>query len=133
MPNKIIKLDVEKCNEASRFKLENEDEGVNLIFKRDTLRGLLEGLGYSSHKIGHVYKLLNKKFPLDVKKYKVSNEERFSVVELIEYVGFYGLKVKKRDRRINLKEAIQMLEDRGYEVSGNNEAVSYLSPLLNKN
>ncbi len=133
MAFKIIKLDVEKDNQETRFRVVLEVEDIDVIITRKNFRSVFESLSFSSHRIGSVLKLINKKYPIDLKKYKVSFEERYSDMELAEYLSFYGLKVRKRNKRLNMSEAIKMLEGRGYEVSGSFEGIPYSSAVFNKN
>ncbi|RJQ23110.1 MAG: hypothetical protein C4560_01305 [Nitrospiraceae bacterium] len=133
MAYKIFKIDEGKDNLESRFRLVLDDENIDVIFTRKTFRSVLESLFFSSKRIGSILRLLNKNFPVSVKACRVSLEEKYNDRELVGLLRFYGFKVRKKDCRMDLFQAVKILESRGYEVFGQLEGVPYSSPVFGRN
>jgi hypothetical protein len=133
MAFRLTKIDEDKDNMEARFRLVNEAEKIDVVITRRTFRRILESLYFSSQRIGCILRLINRQYPISFKKFRVKNEERFSDDDLIEYLKFYGFKVKKKQLRVDLAEVIRMVEKRGYEVRGNYEGMPYSSPVVYKN
>ncbi|MBI5057095.1 MAG: hypothetical protein HZB61_10825 [Nitrospirae bacterium] len=129
----IIKLDEQLCNLKSRFRLIHKDEDIDVTFTRQTFRELLEDIGFSSKRVGCILRLLDKRYPIEVSQFKLSVEDKYNDGALIEFLQFYGFKVKKRNDDLEIQEVIKVLEKRGYEIRGSYKDVVSCSPLVNKN
>jgi hypothetical protein len=114
----LTKLDVEKDNLSSRFRLVNSDENLNVIITYQSFRSILENEGFGSKRIGYIVKLLNKLYPLDVKRLRPTLSERYNDDQLIRYLKFYGFSVKRIDNKLDVHTALKILKERGYEVRG---------------
>jgi hypothetical protein len=129
----LTKLDVEKDNLSSRFSLVNPDDNLNVIITYQNFRSVLENEGFGSNRIGYIVKLLNKLYPLDVKKLRPTLSDRYNDDQLIRYLKFYGFSVKRIDNKLDVHTALKLLEERGYEVRGVFEDQPYQTTIHNKN
>jgi hypothetical protein len=129
----LTKLDVEKDNLSSRFRLVNPDDNLNVIITYQNFRSVLENEGFGSNRIGYIVKLLNKLYPLDVKKLRPTLSDRYNDDQLIRYLKFYGFSVKRIDNKLDVHTALKLLEERGYEVRGVFEDQPYQTTIHNKN
>lgn len=129
----LTKLDVEKDNLSSRFRLVNPAENLNVIITYQSFRSILENEGFGSKRIGYIVKLLNKLYPLDVKKLRPTLSERYNDDQLIRYLKFYGFSVKRIDNKLNVHTALKILEERGYEVRGVFNGQPYETTIQNNN
>lgn len=131
----LIKYEEDKPNSEALFRLIVVDECIDVYISYKSFRSVLENLNFSSQRIGYVVRLLNKKFPLEVNKFKQSFEDHFTDKKLIDFLSFHGFLINKVDDRLDIFIAIKMLESRGYEVKGFFESCLYKSPIsdFNKN
>jgi hypothetical protein len=129
----LTKLDVEKDNLNSRFRLVNSAENLNVTITYLNFRSVLENEGFSSHRIGCIVRLLNKLYPLDVKRLRPTLSERYNDDQLIEFLKYFGFSVKKRDDNLDIHTALKMLEERGYEVRGVFNGLHYETTIQNNN
>lgn len=130
---RLEKLDKGKSNNDSRYRLVNIEDGIDVIITYKSFREVLERLGFSSHRIGYIVKLINKLYPLDFKHLRIPIEEKISDNELIAFLKFYGFTVRKIEEKVSLSEAIRILEQRGYKVSGLKHGLPYSTPVVCKN
>lgn len=133
MAFKLVKIDLDMDNLEARYELTHEEEKIKVVFQRKKIRQALDWLGFSSHRIGYIIRLINKQFPIERNKYIVTSNERFSDEYLISYLEFNGFKIMKREERINVIEAVEILQSRGYVVRACNEGLPYSMPVINKN
>ncbi len=133
MAYKIEKLDLDKSNNESRYRLVNSNFGFDVVFSRDTFRSKLEDLGLSTKSIGSVLKILNKLYPPEMNHLKIEKVERYNDDELIKFLTSFGYVVKKRYKALDVLKAIKILEERGYEVEESNRGVSCWTQELYKN
>lgn len=114
----LTKLDVENENSVSRFRLVNSDDALDVVITYKSFRSVLEDQGFSSHRIGYIVKLINKLYPLDVQKFIVPIEDKYTDSQLVEFLQFYGFTVKKLDVKLDILTAMEIIKKRGYEISG---------------
>jgi hypothetical protein len=114
----LTKLDLEKENFVSRFRLVNLDDGLDVVITYQSFRSVLENEGFGSHRIGYIVKLINKLYPLDVQKFRVPLEEKYNDSQLIEFLQFYGFSVRKLDVGLDILTVLKLVKERGYEVRG---------------
>jgi hypothetical protein len=64
-------------NEKATFRLyHNHDKSIDFAFTRANMRERLGNLGFSTNRIGYVVKLLNRLYPMPIKRPSV--ERRYS-------------------------------------------------------
>ena len=116
-----------KLSDNDRFEL-YEDGAYLCSFTRSTFRDTLTALNRSSHWIGSILKLLNKKFPVTVTTTCKTSLER--IVELLQEDGIADYLRSKGYRVVKLLDAtdrdlITYLESFGYVVEGQLDGLPY--------
>ncbi len=116
MSFKLEKLSKGKKNVINRYRFICNTEGVDAIFTRDNFREVLEGLGFSPQRIGHVVKLINKIDPLPVRpKTSPSDLAHYSESFLINYMRKKGFEIYIKIP-VSDEDIIFWLESKGFTV-----------------
>jgi hypothetical protein len=127
----LIEKENDLDNEKATFRLyHNHDKSIDVTFTRPNMRERLGNLGFSTNRIGYIVKLLNRLYPMPVKR--PAFERRFSDKDLVNYLAERGFKVFKVNNSLDIPTAIKILESRGYVVKGTKELETmsrYESPM----
>jgi hypothetical protein len=114
MDYQLFKLDPEKLNSISRYRLLVVSESIDVVFTYKTFREVLEPFAFfTSGRIGYVVKLLAHLYPYERPALDQTFEDKYPDKVLKEYVEHHGIKVFRRES-YSLCEALVSLKKRGY-------------------
>jgi hypothetical protein len=113
-----------------RYRIDKDDSSYSLFeennllcsFTRETFRETLEKLDRSSKWIGYIVRLLNKQYPLEIKRPSVDSPERYSLGFLLDYMQSKGHRVFRPIHVSDYEIACHLMK-KGYvvELSGGDE------------
>jgi hypothetical protein len=130
-----VKYEIKQASNGSFLLFHGSD--LLTTFTRKNFQEKLESCAsnwqFSTHWIGAILRLLNRTFPLPSLE---KTSQRTNVERLISKIGFEGLADHYRSRglkvtkKLNIsdREALKVLENEGYEITGLINDVYYESP-----